>query len=114
MKCAKTGCEWGDVPQADPASVCRRQVHHLCSNTVYDGAELSKRFCSRVCVQNFLNSDKGSQDCTPNSTSDISRSSQETVINLAQDDPDADEDTFTDIPSLARPKKALGLRTSAR
>ncbi|KAG1706912.1 hypothetical protein DVH05_027762 [Phytophthora capsici] len=57
-------------------------------------------------VRNFFNTDKDSQECTPNSTSDISRSRQDTVINLVQDDPDADEDTSTDVPSHARPKKA--------
>eukprot|EP00644_Phytophthora_capsici_P005882 jgi/Phyca11/13105/fgenesh1_pg.PHYCAscaffold_2_\ len=40
------------------------------------------------------------------STSDISRSSQDPVINLAQDGPDADEETSTEVPSLARPKKS--------
>ncbi|ETN20029.1 hypothetical protein PPTG_03123 [Phytophthora nicotianae INRA-310] len=51
-------------------------------------------------------SDKDSQEYTPSSTSDVSGSSQDAVINLAQDDRDAEEETSTDVPSHARPRKA--------
>ncbi|ETP41374.1 hypothetical protein F442_11442 [Phytophthora nicotianae P10297] len=103
MKCAKVDCEWGEVPQTDPCSVCGRQVHHICSNDIYDGGELSKR---RQCVRKFFSTDSDSQEFTPSSTSDISRSSQDAVIDLSQAEPDNGAEIATDIPLHARPKNA--------
>ncbi|KUF64610.1 hypothetical protein AM587_10016903 [Phytophthora nicotianae] len=54
MKCAKVDCEWGEVLQTDPCSVCGRQVHHICSNDIYDGGELSKRPSYTTLCQKFL------------------------------------------------------------
>ncbi|KAL3658147.1 hypothetical protein V7S43_016779 [Phytophthora oleae] len=97
MKCAAAGCSWTDVPTTNPCSVCGRQVLHMCSNDIYDGAELSKRFCSRDCVRAFFAAESDSQELTPSSTSGISHSSQDVLIDLAQGDPEAVEEHPNDV-----------------
>ncbi|KAG2815670.1 hypothetical protein PC119_g14615 [Phytophthora cactorum] len=79
MKCAKVGCCFGDLEKTSPCCICGRQVHHICSNELCSNAELSKRFCSSTCVNDYLGNDNNSQKQTPSSSpSGISISSQKT------------------------------------
>ncbi|KAG2934439.1 hypothetical protein PC129_g185 [Phytophthora cactorum] len=43
MKCAFINCVNPEVIQTDPCSVCDREVHHLCSNDLYDPGNISVR-----------------------------------------------------------------------
>ncbi|KAE8958752.1 hypothetical protein PR003_g32205 [Phytophthora rubi] len=43
MKCSFTGCANPELTKTDPCSVCKRAVHHLCSNDLFDPGNLAVR-----------------------------------------------------------------------
>lgn len=49
-KCAAVNCEWGEGLSVEQCPSCSNYVHHMCSNELYDGGDLSERFCSVQCV----------------------------------------------------------------
>lgn len=53
MKCAFVDCVNPELPTLYPCTVCERQVHHLCSNDLFDPENIAVHFCSAQCVSSW-------------------------------------------------------------
>ncbi|KAG6974715.1 hypothetical protein JG688_00002932 [Phytophthora aleatoria] len=83
MRCSKLGCTLPSVVATAPCCVCSHHVHHICSNEICDDTELSKRFCSELCVRNYKNIADDSQESTsPLNSPGTSVSSQATEVDV--------------------------------
>ncbi|ETL99118.1 hypothetical protein L917_03989 [Phytophthora nicotianae] len=53
MKCAFVDCINPKLSTLYPCTVCERQVHHLCSNDLFDPENIAVYFCSVQCVSSW-------------------------------------------------------------
>ncbi|KAL3658148.1 hypothetical protein V7S43_016779 [Phytophthora oleae] len=75
----------------------RKGKHALATHISLGLTVYTCRFCSRDCVRAFFAAESDSQELTPSSTSGISHSSQDVLIDLAQGDPEAVEEHPNDV-----------------
>jgi hypothetical protein len=104
-KCAYNECPFDtDELAVEPCSFCKKNVHHACSNEVFE-SDLTQRFYSMICVENFQ---ENVQENVEETTKEDEQSSE--------DEPELEKKkmyTFTPEVELALLKEVLNIEPYA-